>query len=657
MRFFKNPNRMKVICNTLIFLICSCTLFGQNTFEIDTVNVATTSIPLKLNQTGRNITVLGQSDIKKLTFNSLDELLQTISGVEVQSRGGFGSQADISLRGSTFTQVLILLDGQRLNDPLTGHFNGYIPVTPAEIFRVEVLRGPASAIYGPDAVGGVINIITNTFAKQQRADMINSGSFSYGDNDLINAQHGFYSNKNKLKVGGGFNIIKSDGEHIPEIATSDSTSLESYNTFFDIKQASISLGYDFGNGFSIAGRTAYDDRNYNARYFYTTSTFDKSEETTQAWWNQVRLSKIGEKASTNLDLSFKQNKDEFIFSPDFPSTNNHTTRWFNANLSQLNRLNSALSLSTGLQFDRRSIESNDRGNHSNIHAGLYAMLHFTNSSLNVTGGFRLDYDNNYELEFSPQLNISYIFNNIVLRGAAGRSIRAGDYTERFVSNNLENLTPGRSLGNPDLAAEQAWTEELGVDIDVTQGIELKATVFSRQSSNLIDFVSTNEADIDDVGSLQEGADYFFTQNISSVTTNGFEVEAYLDRSFGDRNRFKLGIGYTFLNTTTGVDEEIISVYISSHARHLVTSNLHLQLDRFYINLNSIYKDRPMQIASAINSTLNGSYFLHNAKIGANVTSNFGLFVQIQNLGDIEYQNILGARMPGRWFQAGINWNL
>ena len=648
---------MKAYTTLFILLLIGCNLSGQSTFDFDTVNVSTVSIPLKLNQTGRNITILGSADIQELTFNSMDELLQTVSGVEVQSRGGFGVQADISLRGSTFSQVLILLDGQRLNDPLTGHFNGYMPVTPAEIFRIEILRGPASAIYGPDAVGGVINIITNTFAKQQNEEMINKGSFAYGENELVNVQHGFFSNKNRLKVGGGFNISKSDGQIIPEMITADSTVLEEYATFFDVKQASVSLGYDFGNGISIAARTAYDDRDFSARYFFTNLTFDKSTESTQAWWNQVRISKIGDKGSTSLDLSYKQNDDVFVFSPDFPSTNTHRTKFFNANFGQLYAINNFLSLKAGLQFDRRSIVSNDRGDHDNIHLGVYSMLHYVNDNgLNATLGLRVDYDDNYDVEVSPQLNLSYVMDKLVLRGAVGRSIRAGDYTERFVGNNLTNYGAGRSLGNPDLEAESAWSEEIGVDINIGRDIKLKATGFSRQSNNLIDFVSTNESIIGDVGDLQEGADYFFAQNISSVTTSGIEVEAYLEKSFGEANRVKWGLGYTFLNTTTG-DDEVISVYISSHARHLLTSNLRIEIDRFYLNLNSLYKNRPERIASAINTRLNESYLLHNAKLGAHFTSNFGLFVQIQNIGDIEYQNILGAKMPGRWFQAGFHWNL
>ncbi len=638
-----------------LFILVSQTI-AQSSVNIDTVSVTTTSIPLKLHQTGRNITVLDTEDIQQLAFNSIDELLQTVSGVEVQSRGGFGAQADISLRGSTFTQVLILLDGQRMNDPLTGHFNGYFPVTPAEIYRIEVLRGPASAIYGPDAVGGVINILTHTFAKQNTDVIHNKGSFGYGDNALINAEHGFFSRKNGLKIGGGFNIIKSDGEVIPEQVIDSTTTLEEYNTYFDTKQASISLGYDFGNGLSIAARTAYDDREYNARYFYTSSPFDKSEEFTRVWWNQVRLSKIADKSSTSLDLSYRRNNDVFVFSPDFPSTNRHTTQFLNANLTHLRALSNDLSLKVGLQGDQRKIESNDRGDHDNYHFGAFSMVQYTNpNGLNASLGLRLDYDDNYEFEFSPQLNISYVLTDFVFRGAIGKSIRAGDYTERFVSNNLENLTPGRSLGNPDLLAEEAWSQEIGLDYRGVRNLQFTVTAFSRQSSSLIDFVETPESEIEDIGSLQEGGSYFLATNVSEVTTNGFEIEVSYDKKWSEKNQFKIGLGYTFLNTTN--EDDVISVYISSHARHLVTSNIYLQLDRFYLSLNSLYKDRPQQLAPEINSTLVENYFLHNAKVGMHVTQNFGVFAQVHNLGDIEYQNILGARMPGRWFKAGIHWSL
>src|ERR1044071_3542229 len=99
-----------------------------------------------------------------LPVHSLDELLRYLPGIEVQMRGPMGSQADIVLRGGTFQQVLVILDGLRLNDPNTGHFNSYIPIAPAEIDRIEILKGASYAIYGSEAVGGVISIFSKTFA-------------------------------------------------------------------------------------------------------------------------------------------------------------------------------------------------------------------------------------------------------------------------------------------------------------------------------------------------------------------------------------------------------------------------------------------------------------------------------------------------------------
>ena len=144
-----------------------------------------------------------------MSFTSIDDLLQFIPGIEVQSRNAFGAQGDITMRGATFTQVLILIDGLKLNDPLTAHFNSNIPVTPAEIYRIEVLRGAAAAMYGADAVGGVIHIQTKAFAKNLSDETEISGTLNYGEHALINARQGFAIKKDKLYVGGGFSMNQS----------------------------------------------------------------------------------------------------------------------------------------------------------------------------------------------------------------------------------------------------------------------------------------------------------------------------------------------------------------------------------------------------------------------------------------------------------------
>ena len=154
---------MKYLYQLFVWLSLSIQILSAqdtSSISIDTIQVSITRVPQKITETGRNINVISGLELQKMAFNSLDEALQYLPGIEVQSRNGFGAQADISMRGATFTQVLILLDGLKMNDPLTGHFNGAFPITPAEIDRIEILRGPAAALYGPDAVGGItINCI------------------------------------------------------------------------------------------------------------------------------------------------------------------------------------------------------------------------------------------------------------------------------------------------------------------------------------------------------------------------------------------------------------------------------------------------------------------------------------------------------------------
>src|SRR5215213_5193765 len=132
--------------------------------ELDPVTVTTSLTTEKASQTGRNLFVIKGEKFAELPVHSLDELLRYLPGIEVQARGPIGSQSDIVMRGGTFQQVLVILDGVRLNDPNTGHFTSYIPIAPAEIDQIEVLKGASSAIYGSEAVGGVIHIITKTFA-------------------------------------------------------------------------------------------------------------------------------------------------------------------------------------------------------------------------------------------------------------------------------------------------------------------------------------------------------------------------------------------------------------------------------------------------------------------------------------------------------------
>ena len=643
---------MKYFLSISLFLSLVIKPSAQQSFSLDTLLVQTTRIPLKASETGRSISILTKEQIQQLPATTFYELLQTICGVEVQSRGGFGVQGDIVMRGSTFSQVLVLIDGMKINDPLTGHFNCYVPVSNMEIERIEILKGAGASMYGPDAVGGVINIITKGFDSLKNGTT-SSGSISYGDNNLVSSTASVFHKSNKFYVGLGASINHSKGDSILPLAVNDSTTLEGYRNYFDIKNISLSAGFKINDLWELKVRSSILYSDFNARYFYTSYLSDKSTEMTSNWFNRAQLQRKTSTGSLlDINATYKRSSDEFLYTPT-SDPNIHTMDYLNFTVNNSNEINEKLILKSGIQADLRKIESNDRGNHSDYHFGAYLMGVYKSNNLVLTAIAREDYDENYGFEFCPQINAAYNLPNLTLRASAGRSIRAADYTERY-NNNISLKTYIR-LGNPNLIAERGWSEEIGINYSLSKNALFKATIFSRQSSNIIDYILTNESDIDsDIGVLVPDANYIFAKNIKDVNVNGFELELNSKFLISENSTLNWQMGYTF----TDITNDTLGIYLSSFAKHLLNAQLILNYNSFQFSISGLYKERTAQAAESISSDLESSYGLLNGRVGYSLMDNkLSLNVQILNLLDKEYQNILGAKMPGRWLMGGITWRL
>jgi len=654
--------RKLLLTNLLLFSTLAMNAQVDVVQLMDTLNIPATNIPTSIATTGRNVTIITAQDIRQLPVASIDDVLRYIPGIEVQARNGFGAQGDISMRGSTFTQVLLLVDGMRLNDPLTGHFNSNIPIPLSEIDRIEVLRGPAASMYGPDAVGGVINITTKTFATSRGRKNKTAANldFDYGQHNLIKANGGFHIQREKLKISLTGMVNKSDGQSIPTqsfINGSDTTNLDGFDNYFNNQTVSLAFSAPISQNWQLSLRSAFDYRDFSARYFYTSSVFDKSTETTSNMWLQSQAKHIGDKSSTDINFADKYNTDTFTFSPDFASTNIHKTEFYNFQVNHLHQLADNFDLKAGIQVDYRTIESNDRGNHEDLHFGIYGIgIYRPMGDLQIVASLRADYDENYNFEIVPQINASYSpTDKFNFRTAIGRSIRAADYTERYVSNNLMNLTPGRSLGSPNLNAESSWSEEIGADYYPIPQLRISATAFFRQSSNLIDYVSTNENAILNNENLQDSANYFYATNIAAVMTSGTEFEIWYNRSIGNTSNVSLSLGYTIMNTTNAND--VVSAYLSNHARNLFTANLTYRFKKIDFGINGLYKTRNGGFAPSINADLAQNYTVWNFRFGFQIVEQLSLNLFVHNLFNEEYADILGAKMPSRWMMGGIRWKL
>lgn len=640
--------KIKLYIFSFVLLFTSVYLNAQEARELDSVVISTSRLGIRKAQSDREIIVIDAQQIRDIPANSLDELMRYIPGLEVQSRGIFGQQADITLRGSTFNQVLVLLDGVRVNDPLTGHFNNIIPIATAEIKRIEIVKGASSAVYGSEAVGGVINIITKSFDKKygETGSEVDVEAW-YGENDLLRLRAGAIIATETWALGVGTDFARSSGY----LVEGDSVPGD-----FNLRTYSVSASLTPNGKLSLKIRSASDIRDFNARYFYTRSTIDLSEENVQRQFNHAQVNyRHSEKQQTVLNAAYQTTRDSFIFNPAFTG-NGHISKHLDLNLYHLLNLKGNARMTFGTQYLYKTMSSNDRGDHTHYTLGAYVLGQKTFSNgLNINGGLRLDYDQIFEVELSPQLGASWNLSPTVkLRGYAGRSIRAADFTERFVSTNLTSLSGGRNLGNPDLQAEKSWNTEIGADI-YAGNFTFTPTLFYRNASDLIDFILTPAEEIPQNQNLMTGESYFFTKNITNLQTTGLDISVRYRKKIGEiESESYLGLIILNINNPSGD----VSKYVANNAGALLNFGTQWVHPKFQVYINGIYKNRTAEEATAINRELVTSYVVINGRVSVTPFSfPLGISLQISNIFDQKYSDILGAQLPGRWIQGGLSYRI
>lgn len=603
----------------------------------DSVVVTASRMAEELRESGRRVSVWTARDIERLPVTSFDELLRAVGGVEAHSRGGFGVQSDLSIRGSTFNGVLLLLDDARLNDPMTGHFLAESPVPLSEIARIEVLRGQATALYGPDALGGVIQIFTYA-GLRDRATPASGGE---GELRATAGQHRLYDMEGAVRyfapevlVSGGGTVEGTEGQPIRDEEGEAIVGSEgSVRTDFSRQAGSVAMSRDLGSK-TLYARAGADNRDFGAFQFYSDAPADTARETTSTLWVQARLG--GEPSAVQqwqLQLSARQHEDAYVFNPETPA-NRHTSRQVNADARLTRVLLSGLSMTGGLTGHVRSIDSNSMGGHHDAAAGAFLTARWQpGSRLTLHASGRADADPGYGLELTPQAGLAYNLGAATLRGNVGRAVRAPNYVERYLNTEVEDIR-GRDVGSPDVQAERAWAYEAGLDLYPLRGFSLHATAFQRDTDDLIDYAMASPSDT-----------VFLARNLHEVRTRGLELDAEAFRDLGLAH-LRLGATYTFLEADLGdVEDGVTYKYALTHARHLGQLSTTLDVGGTSAGIQLIWKE-----------PLDGeAYHVVHARLGRRIPlggSALSLSGEIRNLFDLEYAEIFNAPMPRRWWLLG-----
>jgi iron complex outermembrane receptor protein len=153
------------IFNRIFFLLFSISVFSQ-TVNLDEVVVLDSKISIPFSVKYRSVEIIDSQMIIESGARNLIDLLQQINGLDIRRQGVAGTQADLYIRGGGFDQTLLLIDGMKMDDVQTGHHTLNLLLPIQLIDRIEIIKGPASRIFGQNAYNGAINIVTKEFPEK-----------------------------------------------------------------------------------------------------------------------------------------------------------------------------------------------------------------------------------------------------------------------------------------------------------------------------------------------------------------------------------------------------------------------------------------------------------------------------------------------------------
>lgn len=599
--------------SSLAFCLSVNAQTDTTTQELGEVLIQENRIQLPFSKQSRNISLVSKRQIETTPARSLAEVLSFVPGVDVRQRGVTGVQSDISIRGGSFEQTLMLLNGIKLSDPQTGHHMMNIPVPLVNIDRVEVLKGPASRVFGQNAYAGAINVITELSDKRYARVQGYAGDFGMKG----------------INFAGSLPI----GSYKQNLAISyDDSNGHWYNSDYQVSNIFYEGGANLNEKNELKGMIAYTDRSFGANGFYSSSFPDQWESV------QTTLASLSHTLTLNnfyLNTRgyFRKNQDEYVLKRNEPSfyQNFHTTDVYalEANGNFETKLGTT---GFGVETRKETIESTNLGNRDRVLTGIFLEQMVTfGSKVDLRAGVYSNYYSEYGWKHFPGAELGFqAATDFRLYSGYGISYRIPTY------NDLYYVGP-TNIGNDQLVPEQAQNFEIGAKWSKS-GIFAELVYFNRSTDNLIEWTRP-DADTP-----------WQPQNFSQVKFNG--IEASLNYRISPNGKTlhikEFNLSYNYL------DADLIN-QPGIETRYALTALKNQLIGGILIGIGQKLEwNTKMRNVERMNQD---PYFLLDMRADYNRTGKIGFFVEASNITDTDYVEAGTVQMPGRWFRAGFMLNL
>lgn len=577
---------------------------------LSTVVVTASKYQKDIDNIPRSVSVITADDIEHSGARTIGELLNTVPGVNWSDYGSAGSISTVGIRGSTNAQVLILLNGQKLNNNLNGGFDlSSLPINLADIERIEIIRGESSALYSADAMGGVINIITKQYDEAHTQIQLSGGSFNTINGHISTSQN---LNKN-LNYSLSYTNENSGGYRPNSAYNGNIYNAGARYSFSPLQNLDIGA-YHINKTIQVPGSLTFpttngsqNDKNTNIHVGY--------KDKTSLW--------------LDLSTTYSLNDNNMHYSDIFGPSDHH-------NLTHITEIQTDMYLSdtnivtTGLSYQSDSATSSSIGTHGYSTAGAFIANDVDYRGFSTSLGLRYDNNSVYGSQLSPQGGLVYhISNNLSLKTSAGYGYHAPSLNDLYWP-----VTPW-VVGNPNLQPESSANVDAGITLHGdTQ--RLNITAYARKVNNLIQWVLV----------LPNASMMYYTpQNVQQADIYGIEAD-YTYRL--DRDTY-LNANYTYSLPKDAATNLLLS-NIDIHKAVLGIN--FVPLWDINANVSGVYESRIVS-STAANSYATGDWLVVNAKISKDI-GNSRIYLQINNLFNAKYENIPGYPAAPQSMEAGVN---
>ncbi len=624
------------------------TVAQTDTIKIQDITISAYKTPVSFANAARVINMVSSEEISEAPLTSVQDALKSVMNVDLRERGVYGVQTDLNIRGGSFEQNVVLINGVKMTDPQTGHFQMNLPIDLIDVDRIELLLGASSSLYGNNAFSGAVNFITGNDHENHVQTSFIAGEYGLFSGNLS-------ASLSTQKFKNYFSVSKKVSDGYVK------------NTDFDI----LNLFYK-GKLITKAGQlqmqAGFLDKSFGAFNFYTPRFPDQYEQN-KTWMANLKFFSEGA-SKISPSVYWRRNFDRFELFRYEPASwytnhNYHITDVYGTEMTGQISTGSG-KLGFGMDWNTEAILSNVLGdvldNEKDIPGVDSAKFTHgkTRQNLNLSfeeqiklGKFNAsihlltNYNTMFDWNFYPGLDLSFSLNNkLKLIASANWSGRVPSYTELYYSG-------GDSEGNIDLKAEKATSFEIGSKY-FGNAFVIQSSVFYRKGENIIDWVRAN------------ANDNWKSQNLTNINTIGFDFLAKVNLKKGINSQSPFNfilLNYTYLDMDLNSDE-IFSRYVLDYLRHNATLTVnHNIVNRLTANwqFNFQFRNGSYTPYSLENNTWEAPkayepLYLLDLKLNYKFAQ-FTIFAQVKNLLDTKNQNIENVFLPGRWISGGIVWDL